>query len=117
MQRDCILLFDEADAIFTKRSDVSDAQDRYSNAETAYLLQRIEQYSGVSILATNLLQNFDDAFRRRISYMVHFPMPDAALRKELWESVCPKDTPKGSRRGGCTADAGPGLSGAVRCIH
>ncbi len=90
---DCILLFDEADAIFTKRSDVSDAQDRYSNAETAYLLQRIEQYSGVSILATNLLQNFDDAFRRRISYMVHFPMPDAALRKELWESIFPQDTP------------------------
>lgn len=90
---DCILLFDEADAIFTKRSDVSDAQDRYSNAETAYLLQRIEQYSGVSILATNLLQNFDDAFRRRISYMVHFPMPDVALRKELWESIFPKDTP------------------------
>ena len=90
---DCILLFDEADAIFSKRSDVSDAQDRYSNAETAYLLQRIEQYTGVSILATNLLQNFDDAFRRRISYMVHFPMPDVELRKELWESIFPKETP------------------------
>lgn len=92
---DCILLFDEADAIFTKRSDVSDAQDRYSNAETAYLLQRIEQYTGVSILATNLLQNFDEAFRRRISYMVHFPMPDANLRKELWETIFPKETPLG----------------------
>lgn len=80
---ECILLFDEADAIFAKRSDVSDAQDKYSNAETAYLLQRIEQYAGVSILATNLLQNFDDAFRRRISYMVHFPMPDEKLRFEL----------------------------------
>ena len=90
---DCILLFDEADAIFSKRSDVSDAQDRYSNAETAYLLQRIEQYAGVSILATNLLQNFDEAFRRRISYMVHFPMPDANLRKELWETIFPKATP------------------------
>lgn len=90
---DCILLFDEADAIFSKRSDVSDAQDRYSNAETAYLLQRIEQYAGVSILATNLLQNFDEAFRRRISYMVHFPMPDAALRTALWESIFPEDTP------------------------
>lgn len=90
---DCILLFDEADAIFTKRSDVSDAQDRYSNAETAYLLQRIEAYSGVSILATNLLQNFDEAFRRRISYMVHFPMPDVSLRRELWESIFPKETP------------------------
>ena len=90
---DCILLFDEADAIFTRRSDVSDAQDRYSNAETAYLLQRIEQYAGVSVLATNLLQNFDEAFRRRISYMVHFPMPDAALRKELWEEIFPAGTP------------------------
>lgn len=90
---DCILLFDEADAIFTKRSDVSDAQDRYSNAETAYLLQRIEQYGGVSILATNLLQNFDDAFRRRISYMVHFPMPDTDLRTELWEGIFPENTP------------------------
>ena len=90
---DCILLFDEADAIFAKRSDVSDAQDRYSNAETAYLLQRIEQYSGVSILATNLLQNFDEAFRRRISYMVHFPMPDEKLRKELWDSIFPVNTP------------------------
>lgn len=90
---DCILLFDEADAIFTRRSDVSDAQDRYSNAETAYLLQRIEQYAGISVLATNLLQNFDEAFRRRISYMVHFPMPDASLRKELWEEIFPTDTP------------------------
>ena len=90
---DCILLFDEADAIFTKRSDVSDSQDRHSNAETAYLLQRIEQYGGVSILATNLLQNFDEAFRRRISYMVHFPMPDVNLRKELWETIFPKETP------------------------
>jgi len=93
---DCILLFDEADAIFAKRSEVSDAQDRYSNAETAYLLQRIEQYEGVCILATNLLQNFDEAFRRRISYMVHFPMPDVSLRKELWEEIFPKNTPVSS---------------------
>lgn len=94
-RQDCILLFDEADAVFTKRSDVSDAQDRYSNAETAYLLQRIEQYGGICILATNLLQNFDDAFRRRISYMVHFPLPDAELRRELWESIFPEETPLG----------------------
>lgn len=85
----CILLFDEADALFAKRSEVSDAQDRYSNAETAYLLQRIEQYDGVSILATNLLQNFDEAFRRRITYMLHFPVPDEALRLELWENILP----------------------------
>ncbi|MDO4261266.1 MAG: AAA family ATPase [Eubacteriales bacterium] len=88
---DCILLFDEADAIFARRSEVSDAQDRYSNAETAYLLQRIEQYGGVCVLATNLLQNFDEAFRRRISYMVHFPMPDGRLREELWRDIFPAD--------------------------
>ena len=90
-KKECVLLFDEADAIFSKRSDVTDAQDRYSNAETAYLLQRIEQYNGVSILATNLLQNFDEAFRRRISYMVHFPLPDVELRRQLWESIFPKE--------------------------
>lgn len=90
---DGILLFDEADAIFARRNEVSDAQDRYSNAETAYLLQRMEQYTGVSILATNLLQNFDEAFRRRISYMVHFPMPDVHLRQQLWETIFPEKTP------------------------
>lgn len=109
---DCILLFDEADAIFTKRSDVSDAQDRYSNAETAYLLQRIEQYTGVSILATNLLQNFDEAFRRRISYMVHFPMPDMQLRKELWETIFPKETPIGAEVDAYTLAQAFELSGA-----
>lgn len=87
----CILLFDEADAIFAKRNEVSDAQDRYSNAETACLLQGMEQYSGISILATNLLQNFDEAFRRRITYMLHFPLPDAELQKELWESIFPAE--------------------------
>lgn len=90
-QADCILLFDEADAMFARRSDVSDAQDRYSNGETAYLLQRMEQYTGVSILATNLLQNFDEAFRRRITYMVHFPLPDANLREKIWETIIPDE--------------------------
>ena len=88
---DCILFFDEADALFAKRSEVSDAQDRYSNAETAYLLQCIEQFDGVSVLATNLLQNFDEAFRRRITYMLHFPLPDEMLRLQLWQSVIPKE--------------------------
>lgn len=91
--KDCILFFDEADAVFARRSEVSDAQDRYTNGETAYLLQRMEQYTGISVLATNLLQNFDDAFRRRISCMVHFPMPDAALRQELWAEIFPPETP------------------------
>ncbi len=87
----CILLFDEADAIFARRSEGTDAQDRYSNGETAYLLQRMEQYGGVSVLATNLFQNFDEAFRRRITYMLHFPMPDEGLREQLWRSVIPQE--------------------------
>ena len=87
----CILLFDEADAIFAKRSEVTDAQDKYSNAETAYLLQRFEQYQGISILATNFLKNFDEAFLRRITYMLHFPMPEESIRMQLWESVLPKE--------------------------
>lgn len=90
-KNECILFFDEADAIFAKRSEVSDAQDRYSNAETAYLLQCMEQYDGISVLATNFLQNFDEAFRRRITYMIHFPMPDENLRAQLWQSVFPEE--------------------------
>ncbi len=109
----CILLFDEADALFAKRSDVSDAQDRYSNAETAYLLQRIEQYGGVSILATNLLQNFDDAFRRRISYMVHFPLPDQKLRLSLWETIFPKEASVSSEVDYLTLSQAFELSGAA----
>lgn len=84
-----ILLFDEADALFARRNEVNDAQDKYSNAETAYLLQRIEEWDGICILATNLLQNFDEAFRRRITYMLNFPMPDESVREKLWENVFP----------------------------
>lgn len=93
---DCILFFDEADALFSKRSESSDAQDKYANAETAYLLQRMEQHDGICILATNFLQNFDDAFRRRISYMLHFPMPDETLREKIWHGVFPEKAPVGS---------------------
>lgn len=84
-----ILLFDEADALFAKRNEVNDAQDKYANAETAYLLQRIEECDGICILATNLLQNFDEAFRRRITYMLNFPMPDESVREQLWQKVFP----------------------------
>ena len=90
---DCILFFDEADALFSRRSDASDAQDRYANAETAYLLQRTEQYDGIILMATNLLQNFDEAFRRRIGFMIHFPLPDAALREQLWRGIFPGKAP------------------------
>lgn len=90
---DCVLLFDEADALFARRSDAADAQDRYSNAEIAYLLQRTEQYDGIILLATNLLQNFDEAFRRRIGFMIHFTAPDEARRLRLWRLAVPDAAP------------------------
>ncbi len=90
---DCVLFFDEADALFARRTDAADAQDRYSNAEIAYLLQRTEQYDGVILLATNLLQNFDEAFRRRIGFMVHFTLPDESQRLRLWQAAFPAAAP------------------------
>ncbi len=90
---DCILFFDEADALFSRRTDTGDSQDKHSNAEIAYLLQRTERYDGPIILATNLLQNFDDAFRRRIGFMIHFPMPDENLRQHLWDNIFPSEAP------------------------
>lgn len=94
-KNDCILFFDEADALFARRGDAGDAQDKYANAETAYLLQRVEQYDGVCILATNLFQNFDEAFRRRVGYMLHFPMPDEKQREGIWRCIFPKEAPVG----------------------
>ncbi len=90
---DCILFFDEADALFGKRSDGADAQDKYANGDIAYLLQKTEQFDGITLLATNLLQNFDDAFRRRINFMIRFPLPDAGLRLKLWQGIFPKSAP------------------------
>jgi SpoVK/Ycf46/Vps4 family AAA+-type ATPase len=89
----CILLFDEADAIFGKRSTVKDARDRYANIETSYLLQKIEEYQGIVILTTNLLGNIDTAFLRRIKHIVHFPKPDKELRRRIWCNLWPKETP------------------------
>ncbi|MBB5936606.1 ATP-binding protein [Streptomyces zagrosensis] len=80
-----VLLFDEADAIFGKRSEVKDAHDRYANVESAYLLQRMESFDGLAILATNLRANLDDAFTRRLDLVVDFPLPDATQRRVLWE--------------------------------
>lgn len=80
-----VLLFDEADAVFGKRSDVKDAHDRYANVESAYLLQRMETFDGLAILATNLRANIDEAFTRRLDVIVDFPMPDAAQRTRLWD--------------------------------
>ena len=80
-----VLLFDEADAIFGKRSEVRDAHDRYANIESAYLLQRMESFDGLAVLATNLRANLDDALTRRLDVVVDFPLPDAALRSTLWD--------------------------------
>ena len=89
----CILFFDECDAIFGKRSDVKDAHDRNANVEVAYLLQQIEDYDGVCLLATNLVQNIDAAFMRRITYVVHFPFPEPPQRKEIYLRTLPKGAP------------------------
>lgn len=91
-----ILFFDEADALFGKRSEVKDAHDRYANVETAYLLQKMEEYEGITILATNLRGNMDEAFTRRLVFTLDFPFPEEEYRKRLWESVFPKEAPIGS---------------------
>jgi ATPase family associated with various cellular activities (AAA) len=88
-----ILLFDEADALFGKRSEVKDSHDRHANMEVAYLLQRMESYPGLSILTTNLKNSIDQAFLRRIRFIVQFPFPDVNQRAEIWRRVFPKQTP------------------------
>ncbi|HEX4320443.1 MAG TPA: ATP-binding protein [Acidobacteriaceae bacterium] len=88
-----ILFFDEADAIFGKRSEVKDAHDRYANVEVAYLLQKMEEYEGIVILATNFRKNIDDSFTRRIQYIVEFPFPEASYRERIWRSMVPAAAP------------------------
>jgi len=88
-----VLFFDEADALFGKRSEVKDAHDRYANVEIAYLLQKMEDYEGIVILATNLRRNIDDAFTRRMGHVIEFPFPDAEHRERIWKSVLPPDAP------------------------
>jgi len=90
-----ILFFDEADALFGKRSEVKDAHDRYANIETAYLLQKMEEYAGVVILATNLKMNLDEAFMRRMHFVVDFPMPEEEDRRRIWASALPAELPLG----------------------
>ncbi|HMI52371.1 MAG TPA: AAA family ATPase [Candidatus Saccharimonadales bacterium] len=91
-----ILFFDEADALFGKRSEVRDSHDRYANIEISYLLQKMEEYQGISVLATNLKQNLDEAFMRRLQAIVEFPFPDEEFRRRIWESIFPKEAPIGS---------------------
>lgn len=88
-----ILLFDEADSLFGKRSDVKDSHDRYANMEVSYLLQRMEAYRGLSILTTNLKDSIDTAFMRRIRFVIRFPFPDVVQRAEIWRRVFPTKAP------------------------
>jgi SpoVK/Ycf46/Vps4 family AAA+-type ATPase len=88
-----ILFFDEADALFGKRTEVSDAHDRYANIETSYLLQKMEDYEGIVILATNLQKNMDEAFTRRLRFIVEFPFPDEASRRLIWKTHFPAEAP------------------------
>ena len=90
-----ILFFDEADALFGKRSQVKDSHDRYANIETNYLLQRMEAYQGLAILATNMKSGLDDAFTRRLRFSVTFPFPDQVDRKRIWLKIFPPETPLG----------------------
>ena len=91
-----ILLFDEADALFGKRSEVRDSHDRYANLEISYLLQKMEQFDGIAILATNLRGNLDEAFMRRLSFTVHFPVPDEESRQRIWSTIWPSEAPLAS---------------------
>ncbi|HIY17234.1 MAG TPA: ATP-binding protein [Candidatus Intestinimonas stercorigallinarum] len=89
-----ILFFDEADALFGKRSETKDAHDRYANVQTSYLLQKMEEYDGIVILASNFLQNFDEAFKRRIKFIIDFTLPDRDRREKIWRSVLPAELPR-----------------------
>jgi len=92
-QGGAVLLFDEADALFGKRSEIKDSHDRYANIEVSYLLQRMEAYQGISILTTNLKSALDSAFLRRLRFIIQFPFPDAQQRAELWRRAFPKAVP------------------------
>lgn len=88
-----ILLFDEMDALFGKRTEVKDSHDKNANVETSYLLQKMEEYNGITIMTTNFIENIDKAFFRRINYVIHFNFPDIESRKKIWIKMFPKETP------------------------
>ncbi len=94
-ENNCLLFFDEADSLFAKRTEVSDSHDRHANAQTAHLLQKIEEYDGIVVLATNLSENIDPAFRRRLHFIVEFLKPDEAARGKLWRKFIPDELPRG----------------------
>ncbi|MBD2184293.1 ATP-binding protein [Planktothrix sp. FACHB-1355] len=89
-----ILLFDEADSLFGKRTEVKESRDRYANIEVGYLLQKMEEYEGIAILTTNVRSNIDDAFVRRLRFIVEFPLPTEKQRRQIWEKIWPDTTPR-----------------------
>ena len=95
-KRSVVLFFDEADALFTKRTEVKDSHDKYSNSDTSFLLQKVEEYNGISILATNSYQSFDTAFMRRLTYVVHFERPAQEVRLKMWKTMLPEQVPMDS---------------------
>ena len=90
-----ILFFDEADALFGKRSEVRDSHDRYANIEVSYLLQRMEAYRGLAILTSNMRAALDPAFLRRLRFSIQFPFPDATQRRQIWRNAFPAEAPTG----------------------
>jgi SpoVK/Ycf46/Vps4 family AAA+-type ATPase len=110
-----VLLFDEADALFGKRTEVKDSHDRFANIEVSYLLQRMEAYDGLAILTTNMREALDEAFLRRLRFVVEFPFPDVAARRRIWERMYPETVPQDGLR----AEALAGLhisGGSIRTV-
>ena len=93
-QSNAILFFDEADALFGKRSEVKDAHDRYANIEINYLLQKMEEYEGIVIMASNFQKNIDEAFTRRLRFIIEIPFPDRNYRAKIWRNIFPAETPR-----------------------
>ena len=95
-KRNVVLFFDEADALFTRRTQIKDSHDKYANSDTSFLLQKVEEYSGITILATNNAKSFDPAFMRRLTYVIRFERPDEDTRKAMWHSMMPPKVPLAS---------------------
>jgi len=113
---DAILFFDEADSLFGKRSEVKDAHDRYANLEVSYLLERMERFKGLAILATNRRKDLDEAFLRRLRFVIEFPLPGTAERLRIWRSVIPAEVDAGELDFDFLAQRFPLAGGHVRAI-
>ena len=113
---DMVLFFDEADSLFGRRTEVSDAHDRYANLEISYLLERMERFKGLAILATNRKKDLDEAFVRRLRYIVDFPLPDVAERKQIWRQVIPEHADSSQVQVDFLAERFPLAGGSIRSI-